>query len=185
MVLIDPAEFLPTAFKSGPMSSREKLDAAADVRAGIRIVAETLGEVWEVRSSRELSIPVCFAISKADSVEWPPDFDWAAQTQQVIDATAGGMSLSESLQAFSDATRKAFADLGGELVIDEIEECFAPGTIRFVAASATSTMPLDSPDPDGREWVNEPEPNGVALGILHLLDLAGVGPRAATTAGDA
>ena len=185
MVLIDPVDFLPTAFKAAPMSDREKLDAASDVRAGIRVIAETLGEVWEVESSRELSIPVCFAISKADSVEWPSDFDWAAQTRQVIDATSGGMDLSECLQAYSDATRNALEDLGGELVIDEIEECFSPDTIRFVAASATSTMPTDAPDANGREWVDEPEPNGVALGILHLLDLAGAGPRPAAVPVDA
>jgi hypothetical protein len=186
IILIDPAELLPTAFKTGPMSDRAKLDAAADVRTGIRTVAETLAEVWEVTSSHELSIPVCFAISKADSVEWPPDFDWAAQTGQVIDAVTGGMDLSECLRAFSDATKKAFADLGGELVIDEIEECFYPDTIRFVAASATSTMPLDAPDVDGLEWMNEPEPNGVALGILHLLDVAGVvGSLPATAPGNA
>jgi hypothetical protein len=127
-----------------------------------------------VPSSREVPRPICFAISKADAVHWPGNFDWAAQTTQVIEAVSGGVSLRDSLIAFSGATRQAFEELGGELVIDEIKECFHPDLVRYTPASATSTMPLQPADSEGREWVDDPEPNGVALTVLHLLDLAGV-----------
>jgi hypothetical protein len=183
LVLIDPTEFMPTDFTSGPVNPRSRRRAASEVRAGIRVLAEALAQAWGVSSSREVPISICFAVSKADAVQWPADFDWAAQTTQSISAVDGDIPLTEALTAFSAATEKALGDLGGELIIDEVEECFHPDRVRYVAASATSTMPIQPADGDGREWVDDPEPNGVALGILHLLDLAGMvsGPPAAVT----
>jgi hypothetical protein len=171
IVLIDPTEFMPTDFTSGPVTPRSRRRAASEVRAGIRVLAEALAQAWDVSSSREVPISICFAISKADAVHWPNDFDWASQTGQVINSVNGGMPLRESLTAFSDATKKALDELGGELVIDEVEECFHTDRVRFVPVSATSTMPVQPADDEGREWVDDPEPNGGALGVLHLLDL--------------
>ncbi len=174
VVLIDPVDFLPTQFDVGPDNARTRLDAARDVRGGIQVIADTLAGVWEVPSSRDLNIPICFALAKADAIEWTGGFDWTGQTQAVVSAAAGGGSLHEALMTSSSETREAFIDLGGELVVDEIEDCFRADTVRYVAASATSTMPIEHPEPGEREWMEDPEPNGVALSVLQVLDGAGV-----------
>lgn len=175
MVLIDPYEFLPSQFESEPVSDRARVDAARDVRGGIQVIAETLEEAWQVSSARDLDIPICFVLAKADAIDWTGDYDWAAQTSNVISAVRDGGSLRSALVASSDLTRHAFAQLGGELVIDEIEDSFSPEMIRFAAASATSSMPLTFDD--APHWADDPAPNGVGLSLLHLLDVAGLMPQ--------
>ncbi len=181
MILIDPQDFLPTQFESGiAANERAQIHAARDVRSGIRVIAETLAEVWNVDSSRQLPIPVCFVLAKADSIEWRSGFDWKTQTDDVIAAGAGEDDLAAALQESSDATRAAFQACGGQLVLEEIEDLFDARWVRYAPASATSTMPKDEPDPSGREWEDYPDPNGSALALLQLLALAQVlRPRAA------
>ncbi len=183
VVLIDPVDFLPTQFDVAPTNERTRLDAASDVRDGIQVIADTLAEVWEAPSSRELEIPICFALAKADAVEWTGDFDWTSQTKAVIDAAGGEGGLREALRVSSSRTRDALVQLGGGLVVDEIEDCFKPEVIRYVAASATSAMPVENPGPDESDWEDDPEPNGVALSVLQVLDAAGALHPAAVPAG--
>lgn len=171
VVLIDPVDFLPTQFDLGPTNPRARLDAARDVRGGIQVIADTLAGVWEVPSSRDLTIPVCFALAKADAIEWGGSFDWAGQTETALAAAPSG-DLHEALLTSSAATREAFVELGGGLVVDEIEDCFNPSFVRYVAASATSTMPNEHPEAGEREWMEDPEPNGVGLSVMQVLDLA-------------
>lgn len=178
IVLIDPVKFVPSEFDYGPDDDKARLNAARDVRGGIQVLAETLAEVYGVPHSQELDIPICFALSKADAVEWNGAFDWEGQTAAVL----GAEDLHSALQDSSQATREALIQLGGGLVIDEIEDCFNPEVTRFVAASATSTMPVKNAAPDQPEWVEDPEPKGVALSVLQVLDASGLLPRAAAAA---
>lgn len=173
LVLIDPVGFLPTQFDDGRIvNRRDRVNAARDVRQGIRVIAETLAEVWGLRSSLELKVPICFVISKADSIEWGGVLDWGRATSSVL----GAPDLAGALSQSSTDTRDAFVVLGGELVADEIEERFDPAYVRWTAASATGAMPLEVEDADGNQWTDFPEPNGVALSMLQLLDLAGMLP---------
>lgn len=176
IVLIDPQGFLPTQFDENAGSERVRLDAGRDVRGNIRVIADTLTEVWRLDDSKELSIPIVFVLAKADAIDWVGDYEWSKQTEKVLGACANGdgNNLTRALQDSSAATRAAFEQLGGGLVIDEIEERFDPDCIRFAAASATSSMPLNNPEHGQTQWEDDPTPNGVALALLHLLDLAGL-----------
>ena len=179
IVLVDPVEFLPTQFDTGPVADRLRLDAGRGIRKGIRAIAETLTEIWEVPSPLDLEIPLCFVLAKADAVEWTGEFDWSGQTDAVV-AGAGDGDTRAALLASSEVTRDAFEQLGGELVIDEVEETFNPEFIRWSAASATSTMPTLGQGPAERDWVDEPQPCGVALSVLQILDAAGEVPQLAS-----
>ncbi len=179
IVLIDPEDFLPTQFDDGTGNEQSRLDAGRDVRGDIRVIADTLTEVWQMDSSRELSIPVCFMLAKADAIDWTGGYEWSTQTAQVIERSAQGDpgSVSQALAESSIATRSAFELLGGRLVIDEIEERFNPDCIRYVAASATSAMPLADPERGQLQWTDQPKPNGAALSVLQILDLVGHASR--------
>jgi hypothetical protein len=175
LVLIDPDGFLPSQFDAGRAIRSEsmRVDAAHNVREGIRAVADVLREVWEVNSSKEVDVPVCFAVSKADSVDWPEWYRWDEQTRAVMDSVASGEDLPCALEKASSEAREAVLELGGRLVVEEIEDLFADDRVRFAALSATSTMP--EPSPSGEQaWATLPRPQGIGLSILQLLDLAGI-----------
>jgi hypothetical protein len=177
IVLIDPVEFLPTQFDAGPVGERLRLDAGRGIRSGIRAITETLTEIWAVSSPRDLEIPICFVLAKADAIDWTGEFDWSGQTDAVVAAGAGDGDTRAALLASSEETRDAFDRLGGELVIDEVEESFNPEFVRWSAASATSTMPTLGQGPADRDWMDEPQPRGVALSVLQILDAAGEIPQ--------
>lgn len=175
VILIDPVDILPTEFESNVTSERARIHAASDVRAGIRVIADTLAEVWGVESSHDLRIPVCFVLAKADSIRWADGFPWATQTGDVVNAAgAEDGDVARALAQSSTAVRQAFLTAGGSLIVEEIEELFDDRWVRWVAASATSTMPKDAEDPPAMEWQDYPDPNGVALSLLQLLDMSGV-----------
>lgn len=177
VVLIDPVDLLPTQFDpAGTASERARIDAARDVRGGIQVLANTLKEVWSKRTSRDLEIPICFVIAKADAIDWVDGFSWERHTSQVIAAAAHG-GLSDALIASSNATREAISRMGGDLIIDEIEDRFDASWIRYAAASATCAMPIQNADGKQEGWADEPMPNGVALSVLQILELSGLLPR--------
>lgn len=174
IILIDPVEFLPTLFDETLDEKSDRIDVARDIRSGISVIADTLAEVWRVRSPKQLRVPICFAIAKSDSVVWGGRFDWELQTTQVLAAASEGPeALRAALRESSESARQALLDLGGELVVDEIDEHFSRDWIRYSAASATMSMPRASTDGDERQWEQKPEPKGAALSLLQLLDLKG------------
>jgi hypothetical protein len=177
ILLVDPVRYLPTQFDEGPMSTGQRLDAGRAIRRTIQAIADTLTEIWGVDSPQDLEIPLCCVVAKADAIDWAADFDWRGQLDSTIDAVADGEAIRTALARTSWETRERLAALGGDLVIDEVEENFNPEFVRWAAASATSTMPASGVDPGGRDWVDEPEPCGVALSVLQVLDAAGVVPR--------
>jgi hypothetical protein len=183
IVLVNPVRYLPSQFDEEPLSTRRRLDAGRAIRRTIRATAETLSELWDVDSPRELEIPVCCVVAKADAVDWTGDFDWRRQLDSTIDAVDAGEDLRAALERSSGETRERIEALGGDLVIDEVEENFNPDFVRWAAASATSTMPAPAEAGD-RDWVDEPEPCGVALSVLQVLDAAGAIPRAETPRAD-
>jgi hypothetical protein len=181
-ILIDPRDLLPTHFdESGTeRSPRETLVATTNVRNGISRIVDSLEELND-RSIRDLPIPICFVIAKADSIRWT--FDWDEETTRVLQGAhgEGADPLEQRLIGSSDRVRAAFAEAGGQLVVEDIDETFDSSRVRFVAASATSEMPESVPNAQGStgqapalgSW-KEPTPNGTALGLLHLLDMLGV-----------
>lgn len=185
VVLIDPQQLLSTEFdeiESAEARRGNQLDVAVGIRKAFRVVAQVLTRVWQVRSTRDLPIPICFVIAKADAVDWPSDYDWSMQTDDVIEAVCeDGADLGGSLLRSSDATREALRASGGDLVIAEIERMFNPDWVRYAAASATSTMPMAGGE---RRWKEQPDPNGIALSILHVLALAGIVQEQAPNATD-
>jgi len=178
IILINPVDFLSTQFDEEPLTDRMRLRGGNIIRGGIRAVADTFTELYRLGSPRELEIPMCFVLAKADSVQWKGDFDWREQTDIVVAAAAEGEGdLSAALRASSAAARSALEELGGELVIDEIEETFDPRYVRWAAASATSTMPTLGEGSTAGDWVDPPEPRGVALSVLQVLDAAELLPQ--------
>jgi hypothetical protein len=178
LVLIDPVDFLPTQFDGAAvLSERTRTTAAIAVRDGVRVIADTLSEVWSVRSSKFVPVPICFILAKADAIEWTGDFDWTTQTDLVLNAASDGIDLTTALCTSSDATRKAFLDLGGERVVQEIEDSFDADRVRFAAASATCAMPVENAEHGESSWTEDPKPKGVALSVLHVLNLAGLVPQ--------
>lgn len=171
VILIDPKGFLNTAFDSGVLSASARDVADVATRESIGVIGTTLAETWKVKNSRALTVPICFVVGKADSVSWPSDFDWTAQTVDVL-AAAEGADLRSGLTAASAAARQALREVGGELLVDDIEELFNSSYIRYAVASATSCMPVGEGD-SGR-WEAEPVAQGIALSTLQLLDLAGL-----------
>jgi len=181
IVLIDPSEILPTQFDSAMISNeRARIDAASDIRRAIRVIADTLAEVRGLASSRSLQIPICFVVAKADAVDWTGGFDWSGQTDRVLAcASDGDGDLTGALCASSGETRDALVRMGGGLVVDEIESRFADQWIRYAPASATSAMPRPVAVDGEIAWVEHPQPNGAALSLLQVLDMAGVLPNRA------
>lgn len=176
LVLIDPDGFLSSQFDAGRAARTEtmRIDAARDVRDGIRAVADALIEVWGVDNSTELEIPVCFAVSKADAVDWPDWYDWTGQTRTVAERTQAGASLQQALVDSSTDTREAILELGGGLVVEEIEDLFDSRQVRYASLSATSTMPATIPAQGQIAWESLPKPEGVGIAMLQLLELAGI-----------
>ena len=119
---------------------------------------------------------MCFVVAKADAVDWTGGFDWSGQTTRVLAAVEHD-GLTAALEVSSAETRDALVRMGGGLVVDEIESRFAERWVRFTAASATSAMPASAPSTEGLGWAGWPEPNGVALSVLQVLDVAGILPR--------
>lgn len=165
IVLIDPMHVVSTRFdeSDGGVVDRERVIAAAKVRDSITLVADALEEMWD-GSMKQIPIPACFVVAKADSLGWT--FDWKAETAKVVETARKSGDLTGALQASSDRVREAFDQFGGGLIIDEIEDRFATSRIRFAAASATCEMPID------RRW-EDPNPAGIALSLLHVLEMLG------------
>ncbi len=165
IVLVDPQHVVRTRFDNvnAGVVERERVIAAAKVRDSITLVADALEELWD-GSMKQIPIPACFVVAKADSLGWA--FDWESETTRVVDEARKGRDLRGSLQDSSDRVKDAFASFGGDLIIDEVEDRFATSRIRFAAASATGEMPEDG------GWVN-PTPNGISLALLHVLDMLG------------
>jgi double-GTPase-like protein len=165
IILIDPQHVVSTQFDAvdAGINERERVIAAADVRDSITLIADALEELWE-GSMKQIPIPACFVIAKADSLSW--NYDWAVETSQVIEETLASGSMHAALVGSSDRVKSEFAEFGGGLIIDEIEERFDSSRVRFVAASATSEMP----GTDG--WEN-PTPAGISLALLHILEMLG------------
>lgn len=178
IILIDPVDYLATQFDEKPITERLRTTGGRAVKEGIRAIASTLTELYTVDSPRELEIPICFVIAKADAIQWTGEFDWRSQTEKIVTGTEEEGDLHAELLAASEEARSAFEQVGGELVIDEVEETFDSDYVRWVTASATSTMPALGQGPGTGDWVDPPEPRGVALSVLQVLDLAGVVPRA-------
>ena len=89
-------------------------------------------------------------------------------------ADTAEQGLRQALLASSERVAEAFGEEGGAPVLQEIAERFHPDQVRFVAASATSKMPLvPDPEPGDTVW-DEPEPNGTALALLHILEMLGI-----------
>lgn len=165
IVLIDPQHVVSTQFDSADagINERERVIAAADVRDSITLIVDALEEMWD-GSMQNIPIPACFVVAKADSLSW--SFDWAAETGRVIEETLNGIDLHKALTDSSERVREQFAQFGGELIVEDIEERFASSRVRFAAASATSEMP----GADG--WEN-PTPAGISLALLHILEMLG------------
>jgi hypothetical protein len=166
IVLIDPHGAVSTLFDSPQVdgvgnAQRERLIAAARIREGIGLIADVLEELWDVPMTH-IPVPVCFVVAKADSVSW--SYSWQAETSKVMEGTREGRDLRGLLLESSDRVKSEFADFGGELIVEEVEERFSPSRIRFAAASVTSEMP----QADG--WTN-PVPIGISLTLLHVLDM--------------
>lgn len=163
VVLIDPQGAVPTLFdKAGAnVVERARMSAAVEVRRGIALVADALEELWD-RPMREIPIPICFVVAKADSLHW--FYDWRAETTRVSEEVQSGCDLGEALVSSSHRVKKSFIEYGGELIVEEIEERFSMSRVRFVAASATCEMPT------GDGWFN-PAPAGIALTLLQILDM--------------
>lgn len=201
LVLIDPEKFLPSSFDDGATPSGRRVNAAVDVRKGIRVILESLSEAWSTQSSA-LNVPICFVVGKADAVEWPADFNWEDLSKDTLAEIQAGADITTSLQAASDAVRKALIDLGGETVVDEVESELDTKWVRFAAASATCAMPKSFESMPGSStaasasmsglivprsaettgWMSEPEPLGVGLALLQAFDMAGILPDTLTAA---
>lgn len=163
VVLLDPVGMLPTSFDTDALSQRTKVLTSNRVRKGIGRIADTLEEVFRT-PPQELRIPVCFVVAKADCLQW--SFNWHEQTRNVIAGAPGNLHMA--LKDASSSVEAAYVDYGGALVVQEIQDRFNPEYTRFVAASATCEMPTQR---DGRaRWV-DPNAQGSALALLHLLAL--------------
>lgn len=166
IILMDPQHVVSTEFDvpDAGINKRARVIAAADVRDSIGLIADALEELWD-GSMKQIPIPACFVVAKADSLSW--SYDWAAETSKVIEATVNERtSLREALIDSSNRVKAEFAAFGGEMIIDEIEERFDPNRVRFATASATSEMP-------GTDGWDNPTPAGISLTLLHILEMLG------------
>jgi len=163
IVLIDPHRVVRTGFDAidGGPTAREQVIAAANVRDSITFIADALEELWE-QPMKQIPVPACFAVAKADSLAWT--FDWQAETKQVAQRVRQDGNLRAALADSSDRVREAFVDFGGALIVEEIEDRFDRSKVRFAAASATGEMAED------QTWA-DPKPDGISLTLLHLLDM--------------
>jgi hypothetical protein len=169
-VLIDPEDVLPTQFDEDGqvLNTRERVIAAGRVREGISRIADALEELWDT-PVKNIPVPVCFVVAKSDSVIW--DFLWDDETTKLVDGALAGEPLRELLLSSSDRVRTQLSNAGGDLIVSDILDRFDGNKTRFVAASATSEMPVPG-DGQDRHW-DDPTPNGISLGLLQLLDLLG------------
>jgi hypothetical protein len=165
IVLIDPQNVVSTRFDDvdAGVVDRERVIAASRVRDEITLIADALEELWG-GSMKQIPIPTCFVVAKADSINWT--FDWESETPTVVEHVRAGEDLRKSLLGSSSRVKDEFTDFGGALIVEEIEERFAADRMRFAAVSATCEMPLDN------SWVN-PTPAGISLALLHVLDMLG------------
>jgi len=163
IVLIDPERVVTTLFDEADAGviDRERVIAAAKVRDSITFVADALEELWD-GSMKEIPIPTCYVIAKADSLCWT--YRWETETAKVVEEVRSGRGLRRSLTESSQRVKEMFSDYGGALIVEEIEDRFSMSRVRFVAASATCEMPTA----DG--WEN-PAPAGISLALLHVLDM--------------
>jgi hypothetical protein len=187
IVLLDPSGLVSTAFDMGEQTRAAAVRTQANVRKSIGVLADALEYVWR-RPVKELGIPICFVVAKADSVDW--GFDYRSQTEEVVARIAAGESPTAVLTEASTAAQDAFVAVGGDHVVDEILERFDENYVRFAAASATSEMPLRSEAEDpgaqgseteavgfsesgprgARVW-RDPEPAGISLTFLQVLNM--------------
>jgi hypothetical protein len=137
--------------------------AASKVRDSIAAIADALEELWD-GSMKEIPIPTCFVVAKADSLCWT--YRWETEMVKVVAEAHAGRDLRQVLLESSDRVKTAFSDFGGVMIVEEVEERFSMNRVRFAAASATCEMPTD----DG--WQN-PNPEGISLALLHILDMLG------------
>jgi hypothetical protein len=179
IILIDPVGILKTAFDTHGVDERGRLAQITRVRKGITRIADMLEEVHQ-RQSQQLGIPTVFCLAKADSVEW--DYPWMQATEDVLQSTKSGHGLRETLEQSSDQTRELLNALGLGRLTEEISERFSSTTTRYCLASATSEMPVPDTAGTKRTWV-EPDPNGAALALLHLLEMIGIATQTSSTLG--
>lgn len=173
VVLIDPKDCFHTQFDgTAGRTERQRQTAAVYIRDSINVIAATLTEAMGLRNPRQLTIPICFVVSKADAVDWTDAFDWQRQTADVIDEVRSGEDLTVALEGASARVRATLKQNGGELLVDEIEDLFNPAYVRYAAASATCCMPAGDAGSGG--WDGEPDALGVALAMLHIFDAAGL-----------
>lgn len=165
VVLIDPQQVVTTLFDEADAGvvDRARVIAAAKVRDSITMIADALEEMWD-GSMKEIPIPTCFVVAKADSICW--SYRWEMETAKVVEEARAGRDLRLSLIDSSQRVKEAFSQFGGALIVEEIEDRFAKSRVRFVAASATCEMPT------GDGWEN-PTPTGISLALLHILDMLG------------
>jgi hypothetical protein len=166
IVLLDPSGFLPSKFDENTPGEHERLTSAIEVRKSVQAIIETLAHAWGKEPS-ELEVPFCFTVAKADAVFWH-DFDWSGETERVL-AEAKEGSLDDALLSSSARVRQALAAIGGEMVIDEIDDLLDSSYVRFSAASASSTMATPA-----QKWEEHPTPNGVALTVLQVLNCSDI-----------
>lgn len=165
IVLIDPDHVVTTLFDDpdAGVVDRQRVIAASKVRDSIAAIADALEELWD-GSMKEIPIPTCFVVSKADSLCWT--YRWETEMAKVVAEARAGRDLRQALLESSDRVKTAFSDFGGVMIVEEVEERFSMNRVRFAAASATCEMPTD----DG--WEN-PNPEGISLALLHILDMLG------------
>jgi hypothetical protein len=169
VILIDPVGILSTQFDLVAPTEQSLRSHLNTVRKGINRLADTLEEIYHV-SSHRLDIPIVVAIAKADCIQW--QFDWPTQTAAVLDAFQKGQGMAEILEGASRSVKEVLASSRAELLVEEISDRFDDRVTRYVAVSATSEMPY-KPDAEGEAIWGEPDPNGAALTLLHILDMIG------------
>ena len=165
IVLIDPQEVVSTSFDplDAGIVRRQRVIAAAKVRDNITLVADALEELWDM-PMKQIPIPLCFVVAKADSVSW--SYEWDTEMSGIVRAVKEGHELRALLLETSERVRREFSSFGGNLIVEEIDDRFSPDRVRFAAASATSEMPTDG------GWEN-PTPAGTSLALLQVLDMLG------------
>jgi hypothetical protein len=169
IILIDPVGILPTQFDLYIGAEQARRIHLNSVRKGISRLADTLEEIYH-KSSHLLDIPVAVVVAKADCIQW--QLEWQHHTAAVLEAFRNGASVSDSLGQVSQSVKEALEASSAELLVQEVSERFDQRVTRYVAASATSEMPFKQ-DPEGEACWTEPDPNGTALALLHILDMIG------------
>jgi hypothetical protein len=169
IILFDPVGILSTQFDLWASTEQSLRSHLNSVRKGINRLADTLEEIYHTPSHR-LDIPIVVVVAKADSIQW--QLEWKQHTATVIESFQNGSTISEALTKVSQDVRDALEASTAELLVQEVSERFDPRITRYVAASATSEMPYKADDNSEAVW-NEPDPNGTALALLHILDITG------------